>query len=151
MTIEEFTKLLESHGAESSRWPDSTREECLGFLAGNTQAQELMNQQRELEALMNQIEVPNFPELQARVLNQALPERDRTLFDELLQWLLPANISGGQIWRPALVACLPLLFGIVIGNFYSFGIGVESDGFSYWEDELTMLSLNDYSENSLQP
>ena len=147
MTIEEFKKLVETYGTESGQWPESIREECLSFLASNVEAQSLLTQHQELNELMNQIEVPEFPSLQSRVLNQALPEQDRSLFDQILDWLLPANNFGKQIWRPAMVACLPLVFGIVIGNFFSFGIGMENDGFSYWEDELTMLSLNDYSEN----
>ena len=50
-------------------------------------------------------------------------------------------------WRPALAACLPLVFGIVLGNYYSFGISSEVDEFDYWEDELAMIALTDISES----
>jgi hypothetical protein len=41
-----------------------------------------------------------------------------------------------------------LVFGIVLGNYFSFGIGIEDDGFQYWDDELAMLSLTDYTETN---
>jgi hypothetical protein len=39
-----------------------------------------------------------------------------------------------------------LAFGIVVANYFSFGVGIENDGFQYWGDELAMLSLTDYTE-----
>jgi hypothetical protein len=110
--------------------------------------QEQENEQ--LDRLLNQIEVPDFSGLESRVLNQSLPERQMPALDRFLDWLLPRENFGKNIWRPATAACLPLVFGIVVGNYFSFGFNLESDGFSYWEDELTMLSLNDYSETTFQ-
>ena len=31
--------------------------------------------------------------------------------------------------------------------FFSFGVTTENQGFEYWDDELYVLSLNDYTEN----
>lgn len=148
MKIEEFTKIVETYGSESTRWPAELRDECTAFMANNPAARTLINRQWELDKLLNQITVPAFPELESRVLNQQLPPRKGSLTDQILAWMLPENGFGKQIWRPAMLACLPLVFGIVIGNFFSFGVDLENDGFAYWDDELTMLSLNDYTENS---
>lgn len=148
MKIEEFTKIIETCGSESTHWPAELRDECADFMANNPAARTLINRQWELDKLLNQITVPVFPELESRVLNQQLPPRKGSLSNQVLAWVLPENGFGKQIWRPAMLACLPLVFGIVIGNFFSFGIGLENDGFAYWDDELTMLSLNDYTENS---
>ena len=147
MTLEEFTKLVEDYGTEPSRWPVRLRQECEDFIAGNTEADALINRQRDLEILMDRLRVPEFPGLEARVLNQALPPRYSSPIDQFLEWLLPTGSVGKQLWRPAMVACLPLVVGIVIGNFYNFGVGLRSEGFEYWDDELYMLSLNDYTEN----
>lgn len=147
MTLEEFTKLVEDYGCEPSRWPVGLRQECENFIAGSTEARALINQQQDLDTLMDRLRVPEFPGLEARVLNQALPPRSASPVDQFLQWLLPTGSVGKQLWRPAMVACLPLVFGIVIGNFYNFGVGLRSEGFEYWDDELYMLSLNDYTEN----
>ena len=147
MTLEEFGKIIESYGSSSERWPVDMREECENFIADNSEAREQVNRQLELEMLMDQIAVPEFPGLEARVLDQQLPSRKLAPLDQFLEWLLPADKSGKQFWRPAMVACLPLIFGIVIGNFYNFGVGLQGEGFEYWDDELYILSLNDYTEN----
>jgi hypothetical protein len=147
MTLEEFGKIIESYGSSSERWPVDMREECENFIADNSEARELVNWQLELEMLMDQIAVPEFPGLEARVLDQQLPSRKLAPLDQFLEWLLPADKSGKQFWRPAMVACLPLIFGIIIGNFYNFGVGLQGESFEYWDDELYILSLNDYTEN----
>ena len=66
------------------------------------------------------------------------------LLDQALDWLLPrSDRLLAWIWRPALVACLPLVCGIYMANFFSFGItGPELA----WEEELSLLALNDYAE-----
>jgi len=147
MTLEEFTKIIENYGSSSERWPVGLREECENFIANNSEARELNDRQQELEMLMNQIAVPEFPGLEAKVLNQQLPPRKLALLDPFLEWLLPAGKPGKLFWRPAMIACLPLIFGIVIGNFYNFGVGLQGESFEYWDDELYILSLNDYTEN----
>lgn len=148
MKIEEFTRIVETYGSESTRWPAELREECIAYMASDPTARTLINRQWELEKLLDQMPVPAFSGLESRVLNQPLPAHKGSLVDQVLTWLLPENSFGKLIWRPAMLACLPLVFGMVIGNFFSFGVGLENDGFAYWDDELTMLSLNDYTENS---
>ena len=148
MTLEEFTRIVDLYGSESARWPKKLRAECESFVANNIEARTLLNQQRQVNELMAQLEVPSFPGLETRVLNQPLPERERSFFEEIMSWLLPDENFGKQIWHPAIAACIPLVFGIVLANYFSFGIGIESDGFQYWDDELAMLSLTDYTETS---
>lgn len=148
MTLEEFTRIIDLYGSEAAHWPKRLRAECESFVANNIEARTLLNQQWQVDDTMAKIEVPSFPGLESRVLNQPLPERSRSFFEELVSWLLPQENFGQQVWRPALVACIPLVFGIVLGNYFSFGIGVEDDGFQYWDDELAMLSLTDYTETN---
>ncbi|PCI80228.1 MAG: hypothetical protein COB20_03315 [SAR86 cluster bacterium] len=148
MTLEEFTRIIDLYGAESARWPKSLRAECQSFLANDIEARTLLNQQWQVDEIMGQIEVPSFPDLENRILNQSLPERNRSFFEEVMGWLIPEENFGKQVWRPAIAACIPLVFGIVLGNYFSFGVGIEDDGFQYWDDELAMLSLTDYTETS---
>lgn len=147
MTLAEFRKIIESYGSSSERWPLGLRKECENFIADNSEARELINRQHELEMLMDQIVVPEFPGLEARILDQQLPARKLVPLDQFLEWLLPVDNPGKHFWRPAMVACLPLIFGIIIANFYNFGVGLQGEGFEYWDDELYILSLNDYTEN----
>jgi len=57
-------------------------------------------------------------------------------------------MTGKQVWCPAIAVSIPLVFGIVLGNYFSFGVGIEDDGFQYWGDELAMLSLTDYTQRN---
>lgn len=145
MTLDEFTHILETYGANESRWPHESRDECQNFIQSNPRAQELLLSFSELDNTLNAIPQPHFPGLEQRVLTQYLPERQKHVLDKLISWLLPESNSFNALWLPALTACLPLVFGIVVGNFYSFGYDIEVDGFQYWDDELIMLSFNDYS------
>lgn len=148
MNLEEFTNIIDLHGSESAKWPQRLRAECEAFVANNVEARSLINQQWAVEEIMDKAAVPEFPGLESRILNQPLPERGKSPLDRLVEWLLPSHISGQNVWRPAFAACLPLVFGIVLANYFSFGVGVENDDFQYWGDELAMLSLTDYSETS---
>lgn len=146
MTLEEFTGIIDLYGAESARWPKALRAECESFITNNAAARKLLDQEWVVDDLMGQLEVPGFPGLESRVLNQPLPEPKGSIFEELANWLLPGESFGKQFWRPAIVACIPLAFGIVVANYFSFGVDIESDGFQYWGDELAMLLLTDYTE-----
>jgi hypothetical protein len=148
MTLDEFTRIIDLYGTESERWPRSQRAECESFLANNIEARGLLNQQWQIDDLLAKLEQPNFPGLETRVLNQPLPERSRSPLDAIISWLIPNDSFGKQVWRPAVAACIPLVFGIVLANYFSFGIGVEENGFQYWDDELALLSLTDYTEAS---
>jgi len=148
MNLQEFTRIIDLYGAEAARWPKRVRAECERFVANNVQARALLNQQWVVDELLEQIETPQFSGLESRVLNQALPEQNSGPFDAIIEWLIPSSGATQNYWRPAIAACLPLVFGIVLANYFSFGVGIESDGFQYWGDELAMLSLTDYTENS---
>lgn len=147
LTLSDFTNLLDRHGANLDTWPAPARAAGQHLLDSDVAAQDLLRRQRQLDSLLDALPIPEFAGLESRVLHQPLPPRSRSVMDAALEWLFPANALGRQFWRPAMAACLPLVFGIVVGNFYSFGITTENPGFDYWDDELYMLSLNDYTEN----
>ena len=147
MKLGNFSQAIEFYGADSAMWPEDLREDLEAFLAKNESARSLLSEYSQLEQSLDKIAVPDFPGLETRVLNQALSPRQQSLFVSLISWLLPTENFGANLWRPALAACLPLVFGIVLGNYYSFGISSEVDEFDYWEDELAMIALTDISES----
>ncbi|MEE3290844.1 MAG: hypothetical protein VX206_08925 [Pseudomonadota bacterium] len=147
MKLGNFSQVIEIYGADSAMWPEDLREDLEAFLAKNESARSLLSEYSQLEQSLDKIAVPDFPGLETRVLNQALSPRQQSLFVSLISWLLPTENFGANLWRPALAACLPLVFGIVLGNYYSFGISSEVDEFDYWEDELAMIALTDISES----
>ena len=147
MKLGNFSQVIEIYGADSAMWPEDLREDLEAFLAKNESARSLLSEYSHLEQSLDKIAVPDFPGLETRVLNQSLSPRQQSLFVSLISWLLPTENFGANLWRPALAACLPLVFGIVLGNYYSFGISSEVDEFDYWEDELAMIALTDISES----
>ena len=153
MTLEAFTKIVEIYGADTRQWPTGLRDDCEAFIADSPAARTLIKQQRELDRLMDQLTVPEFPNLKEKVLNQELPDPARSLIDQFMNWLLPENNFRKQLWHQAMADCLPLVFGILLGNYFTFGVFgevgeyLDGDEYEYWEDELTMLSLTDYSES----
>ena len=152
MTLEEFSQYIETHGAEPIKWPTESRQTADDLLLGDEAAQALLADYQTFEHKLDGFAVPGFPGLEQRVLNQNLPPRQPSLLTQLLNWLVPAERSDMHLWRPAMAACLPLVFGVVLGNYFSFGISadlsLETDEYEYWEDELTFLALSDYSESS---
>ena len=150
MTLHKLTDILESYGCDTSRWPEGDRQQCLDLIATDSQASALYQQFVSLENQLDHLQAPDFSGLEQKVLQQQLPKRAPKLSDRLVNWLLP-SAGSHNYWRPALAACLPLVMGIMVGNFSSVGSNTSDDGFQYWEDELMMLSFSEYTETDLQP
>lgn len=145
MKIEQFNQLLDLHGCDSNAWPAHEREQALTLLREDAAAREMLERQQRMESLLDQIEAPEFPGLEARVLRQPLPARSATLADRIINWLAPGD-SLLEWWRPAFAACLPLFFGIALSGWFSFGVDNTDPGYAYWDQELYLLSLHDYAE-----
>ena len=149
MTIEDFTRFIETYGADPNRWPIDSNKSIRSFLLDNASAKKVLAEYQELEQKMNSYGVPEFRGLEQKVLKQALPPQRNSLLVRLLNWTIPKEASNKRLWRPAIVACLPLMLGFILGNYYSFGIDIEIDEYDYWKDEFTFLALSDYSEGMI--
>lgn len=158
MTLDELEQLLNRYGSEPDNWPVDLRQSALLLISRSSHGQRLLDQlnddESKLDSLLDQLSIrqiiPEFPGLEARVMQQQLPEQSRSLVDQLLGWLLPKpGNSGLTLWRPAMAACLPLLFGMLLSNVFSFGIDTNLDNVQNWDDEFYLLSLNDYVETIL--
>ncbi|OGT74876.1 MAG: hypothetical protein A3H44_15280 [Gammaproteobacteria bacterium RIFCSPLOWO2_02_FULL_57_10] len=144
ITPERFATIVEVYGSQPEHWPVEERAEASAFLAQNPSAQALVAEYQSLDAWLDQYRVPALPALEAHVLSQARNVSTGNAFDRLMDWLLPH--SGrvlAWVWRPAMVACLPLICGIYLADYFSFGIESPQNS---WEEELYLLSLNDYAE-----
>lgn len=146
MTLEDFKQTIESLGTDSAQWPIDTRVQCEVLLKSSSEARLLLNEQVELDSLLQKLEAPTFLGLETRILNQDLPPRQQSLIDIIVDWLIPSQL-GAQLWRPAIAACLPLVFGVLVGNFFSFGVTEQELALEYWDDELALLSFNDFSSD----
>lgn len=146
MTIssERFAAIVEAYGTEPARWPAEERTAAALHCATHPEAQALVEEFEALDELLNQFQIADLSVLQRNVLNQVARTSAGNFFDRLLDWLLPhSERLMAWLWRPALVACLPLVCGILLADYFSFGIeGVQNSR----EEELYLLSLNDYTE-----
>jgi len=144
MALTEFTNYLGRYGSRVDAWPPAERDSALALLQDSNEAIQLLNAQTELDSTLGQLAMPEFPGLEKRILNQALPPKKLPALDRLIQWLIPHHTPG--LWRPASAACLPLFFGILLSNYYSFGISEEQIADEAWSDELYILALNEYDQ-----
>ena len=149
MNLERFTLIVESYGADSQQWPGDERVEALEFSRTLTDAMSLLDQAAELDQHLALFELPNSELSVQRIemgilsaLKQGTLKQGRLkqgTLERLLDWVLPDfDDLAHTLWRPALVACVPLLFGVAIGltltnNTYE----LSSD------EELSLLAFTD--------
>lgn len=145
MNLEQFTHLLDVRGCDRAAWPARDREQAESLLRESAAARDLLQAQRNMETLLDRIEAPEFAGLEARVLRQPLPTGTRALADRVIDWLTPGD-SPLEWWRPTFAACLPLAFGIALSGWFSFGVDSQDSGYAYWDQELYLLSLYEYTE-----
>jgi hypothetical protein len=149
MNLERFTLIVESYGADSQQWPGDERVEALEFSRTSSDAMSLLDQAAELDQHLALFELPNselsvqriemgiLSALKQGTLKQGRLKQGR--LERLLDWVLPDfDDLAHTLWRPALVACVPLLFGVAIGltltnNTYE----LSSD------EELSLLAFTD--------
>jgi hypothetical protein len=144
MNLERFTLIVESYGADSQQWPGDERVEALEFSRTSTDAMSLLDQAAELDQHLALFELPDS-ELSVQRIEMGILAalKQGTLkqgtLERLLNWVLPDfDDLAHTLWRPTLVACMPLLLGVAIGltltnNTYE----LSSD------EELSLLAFTD--------
>ena len=143
MNIKQLTLIFEVYGSKPEGWPVDKVKEIYDLLETNSDAISLKKEFDEMDQTLNELYLPNFDNLTQQILDRQLPQRNSNLATNLLNWIWPAHPSIWFFWRPISAAALPLLFGIFLGNYFSFGINYESSDSEYWAEELTILALID--------
>lgn len=151
LNIERFSAIVDAYGGDPCRWPVEEREAAQTLLACSVQAQAICDQARQLDQILGAQPVPDFDPLLRRLERQprpsVIPPRTRSpqgVFERVLIWLLPPRQSVMQWWRPAALACVPLLLGLVLGTqLEPLGNGYTAGAL---EEELYLISLSDYAE-----
>ena len=143
MNIKQLTLIFEVYGSKPEGWPVDKVKEIYDLLETNSDAISLKEEFDEMDQTLNELYLPNFDNLTQQILDRQLPQRNSSLATDLLNWIWPAHRSIRHFWRPISAAALPLLFGIFLGNYFSFGINYESSDSEYWAEELTILALID--------
>ena len=143
MNIKQLTLIFEVYGSKPEGWPVDKVKEIYDLLETNSDAISLKKEFDEMDQTLNELHLPDFDNLTQQILDRQLPQRNSNLATDLLNWIWPAHRSIRYFWRPISAAALPLLFGIFLGNYFSFGINYESSDSEYWAEELTILALID--------
>lgn len=100
----ELDELLSRHGTQPRNWPAEARPPAQALLRESASARALLAEAERLERALAAMPTPPVPlGLRTRILANATPR------DAWLQWLTT------RVWRPASLACLPLLLGIALG------------------------------------
>jgi hypothetical protein len=149
LSLQRFEQLIGAYGCDPQRWPASERQAAIELLAESSEATLLMQQASWLDHTLDQFSAPTFDQLSHHILQQTLPKRRITLFEQLMRWLFPpVSSSATNWWRPAALACLPLAMGIFMGLQLDLFADPSTElyGLSAEETELHFISLADYAE-----
>lgn len=115
MTADEFADLLDRYGTDIAEWPSPLRNEAVRYARVSEEGRRLLAKSIAFDAmLVDSTHVPVPFRLRTRIL-------ERIATNESPAWWSWITHS---VWRPALLALLPLVFGVVIGDMTS---ELESD------------------------
>ena len=137
MNLERFTVIVESYGADSQQWPSNERAEALEFSSTSIDAVSLIDQERELDQHLALFEFPNSERSVRRIKMGIFSALKLRRLEQLLNWVLPDfDDLTRTLWRPTLVATMPLLLGVVIG------LTLSNDTYELSpEEELSVLAF----------
>lgn len=146
MHTERFEQIVETYGSQPVNWPAQEREAAEHLLRESSRARQLLQEQQTLDDMLNRIQVPAMAQMENRILRSLRDATRASLLDRVLDWMLPRRGTLlSWAWRPTLAAALPLVCGIYLANYYSFGIDETENS---WQEELYLISMNDYAEIS---
>ncbi len=114
MNNELFQHYATSYGSDINRWPQDVRQKAHQCLQGNPSLANVLIEESHLDESLNAYQTPPdiLADLEQTILAKTVSNPG--LLDSLLAWLAPQN----SLFRPAVVACLPLLLGMIVGNSY---------------------------------
>ena len=146
MHTERFEQIVETYGSKPDNWPAPEREAAERLLRESARARHLLQEQQALDDMLNRFQVPAMPQMESRILRALRDATRKGLLDRIIDWVLPERGTLlSWAWRPTLAAALPLVCGIYLANYYSFGI---DDTENSWQEALYLISMNDYAEIS---
>lgn len=110
MDLQAFVALLDATGSDRTAWPAEVHFEVEQLLLRSAEARAELHAAQVLDQVVDTMPEHQAPAgLHARILG-GLPPATGSFVDLLVNWL-----TAG-IWRPAILALAPLLFGIWLGS-----------------------------------
>jgi hypothetical protein len=132
----EFDHLLACYGADFGDWPGEQRGIAKRALESNPEWQARFLESRALDDALDEytLESPHLAALEQRILAETVHKQ--SILDRFIQWLIPGEaLWRPAVWRPALVACLPIIVGV------SIGLNINIDEQYTLEEELSLTGL----------
>jgi len=115
MNDAELQELLDRYGSDTAKWPTPEASSAARLLAESGPARAQFDAARTLDGWLDGLRQHRAPAGLAATIMARIERRDPA--DRLLAWLT------GRLWRPILVAALPVVAGFAIG----FGLPQEAD------------------------
>lgn len=140
MDIARFKHLLSAYGAAIERWPEEERNAAREFIESNPETNALLREAALLDQALDAYKAESINTIREDILAR-LPDRTRRgLLDRFIDWLLPdLGYMGAWLWRPALLASVALILGIVLGSTLSLDPANDA---GVWQEELHVMALN---------
>jgi hypothetical protein len=114
MAFERFETLVDAYGSEPNLWPDDERTAGLALLERSDEAQRVVEEAADLDALLGQAPaVEPSPALRRRVL-EAAPSAQKSWLERLDGWTTSLWPFTPR-WQPVLALGAAAVFGILIG------------------------------------
>lgn len=135
MNKTEFDHLLACYGADFEHWPSEHRSSAKQALESNPEWQASLLESRALDDVLDDalneyaLDSYHLAALEQRILAETLYKQSS--LDRFIHWLIP----GEALWRPALIACLPIIVGL------SIGLNIDIDEQYTLEEELSLTGF----------
>lgn len=121
MNIDRFRALTSAWGAHSDRWPEGERQSALTLLEQSQEARTILAAAQEMDAMLDGYTLPAATADNLRLKQNITASINRPItqtsaLTSLMNWLMPrGSKSLFFLWRPAVVASIPLMLGIAVG------------------------------------
>jgi hypothetical protein len=113
MNLDRLEQIVDSYGANPQHWPEAERSAAISLCESSGEAKALVDEAAALDNLLNQFQVDT---VDPAIMQGILAATSQTVLDQIVDWLLPdPDQFLLSLWRPALVASIPFVFGISIG------------------------------------
>lgn len=146
MDLERFTELLDAHGAEPARFPETERAAAVELLTHDARARQLHDEASTLARALDALGSPEPSAALRRTVAEIPLRHPRTGATTLPGWF-PFHSLSRALVSAALVAMLGVLSGAWTADWDAGTAGAEADD---WQD-LTVVAFASDLEQELAP
>jgi hypothetical protein len=147
LSRDRLISLIDAYGGDLQRWPAAERELAERCLDNYPELLAELKNAQALDSWLSDSQTPPFAGLEARLLAQPLPPRRAGILKRVGHWLMADTFAGAtQWWRPAALACIPLMLGLYVG----LQLNMDSDTNTWLttDEELYWMALGEIAEET---